>query len=124
MLILNAVDSEHKGNLQSDPHRFYGLMSSISNLKHPYSWFTTGNTETLKGAAEKLGLDLREELIKFYHKYYSADIMRLVVVGNHSLDVLSEWVTSKFSDVKSKGNTKPMFNFHPIGKAELGKVIH
>ncbi|KAJ2469222.1 metalloprotease [Coemansia sp. RSA 2337] len=112
---LNAVDSEHKGNLQSDPHRFYGLMSSISNLKHPYSWFTTGNTETLKGAAEKLGLDLREELIKFYHKYYSADIMRLVVVGNHSLDVLSEWVTSKFSDVKSKGNTKPMFNFHPIG---------
>ncbi|KAJ2256191.1 metalloprotease [Coemansia sp. RSA 455] len=111
---LNAVDSEHKGNLQSDPHRFYGLMSSISNFKHPYSWFTTGNTETLKGAAEKLGLDLREELIKFYHKYYSADIMRLVVVGNHSLDVLSEWVTSKFSDVKSKGNTKPMFNFHPI----------
>ncbi|KAJ2057238.1 metalloprotease, partial [Coemansia sp. S2] len=99
---LNAVDSEHKGNLQSDPHRFYGLMSSISNLKHPYSWFTTGNTETLKGAAEKLGLDLREELIKFYHKYYSADIMRLVVVGNHSLDVLSEWVTSKFSDTVGK----------------------
>ncbi|KAJ2092877.1 metalloprotease [Coemansia sp. S142-1] len=120
---LNAVDSEHKGNLQSDPHRFYGLMSSISNLKHPYSWFTTGNTETLKGAAEKLGLDLREELIKFYHKYYSADIMRLVVVGNHSLDVLSEWVTSKFSDVKSKGNTKPMFNFHPIEPGSIYSVL-
>ncbi|KAJ2327374.1 metalloprotease, partial [Coemansia sp. RSA 2673] len=82
------------------------------------------NTETLKGAAEELGLDLREELIKFYHKYYSADVMRLVVVGNHSLDVLSEWVASKFSDVKSKGNTRPVVDFHPIGKAELGKLIH
>ncbi|KAJ2256458.1 metalloprotease [Coemansia sp. RSA 455] len=69
-------------------------MSSISNPKHPFSWFAAGNTETLKGAAKEQGLDLREELIKFYHKYYSADIMHLVVVGNHSLDMLSEWVTS------------------------------
>ncbi|KAJ2741432.1 metalloprotease, partial [Coemansia pectinata] len=88
---LNAVDSEHKGNLQSDHHRSYRLKAIISNPAHPFSWFSTGNTETLKGAAEELGLDLREELIKFYQKYYSADVMRLVVVGNHSLDVLSEW---------------------------------
>ncbi|KAJ2101377.1 metalloprotease [Coemansia sp. S100] len=121
---LKAVDSEHKGNLQSDPHRGYHLMSSISNPKHPFSLFSTGNTETLKGAAEELGLDLREELIKFYHKYYSADIMRLVVVGNHSLDVLSEWVTSKFSDIESKGNTRPVADGHPLGKAELGKLVH
>ncbi|KAJ2116870.1 metalloprotease [Coemansia sp. RSA 922] len=121
---LNAVDSEHKGNLQSDSWRFYELCGVTSNPLHPFSWFATGNTETLKGAAEELGLDLREELIKFYHKYYSADVMRLVVVGNHSLDVLSEWVASKFSDVKSKGNTRPVVDFHPIGKAELGKLIH
>ncbi|KAJ2401897.1 metalloprotease, partial [Coemansia sp. RSA 2531] len=99
-------------------------MSSISNTKLPFSWFSAGNTETLKGAAEELGLDLREELIKFYHKYYSADVMRLVVVGNHSLDVLSEWVASKFSVVESKGNTRPNIDAHPIGKAELGKLIH
>ncbi|KAJ2071715.1 metalloprotease [Coemansia sp. S155-1] len=121
---LKAVDSEYKGNLQSDSRRIYQLVARTSNPAHPFSWFPTGNTGTLKGAAEELGLDLRDELIKFYHKYYSADIMRLVVVGNHSLDMLSEWVTSKFSDVKSKGNTKPKFDFHPIGKAELGKVIH
>ncbi|KAJ2818503.1 metalloprotease, partial [Coemansia furcata] len=95
-----------------------------SNPAHPYSWFPTGNTETLKGAAEELGLDLREELIKFYQKYYSADIMRLVVVGNHSLDTLSEWVASKFSDIKSNGDTKPTFDIHPIGEPELGKLIH
>ncbi|KAJ2051564.1 metalloprotease, partial [Coemansia sp. S2] len=121
---LKAVDSEYKGNLQSDARRIYQLVARTANSAHPFSQFPTGNIGTLKGAAEELGLDLRDELIKFYHKYYSADIMRLVVVGNHSLDMLSEWVTSKFSDVKSKGNTKPKFTFHPIGKAELRKVIH
>ncbi|KAJ2021616.1 metalloprotease, partial [Coemansia sp. S610] len=121
---LNAVDSEYKGNLQADCRRAHELSARTSNLVHPYSGFSVGNTETLKGAAEKLGLDLREELVKFYQKYYSADIMRLVVVGNHSLDVLTEWVTSKFSDIASKGNTKPTFEGRPIGKAELGKLIH
>ncbi|KAJ2757425.1 metalloprotease [Coemansia pectinata] len=121
---LKAVDSEHKGYLQSDSWRTYELITGTTNPTHPFSRFSTGNTETLKGAAEELGLDLREELIKFYHKYYSADIMQLVVVGNHSLDMLSEWVTSKFFAIKSKGNTKPIADGHPIGKAELGKVIH
>ncbi|KAJ2488762.1 metalloprotease, partial [Coemansia sp. RSA 2050] len=121
---LRAVDSEFKGNLQADNWRFSQLRARLSDPAHPFSGFTVGSTETLKGAAEKLGLDLREELIKFYQKYYSADIMRLVVVGNHSLDVLSEWVTSKFSRIASKGNTKPVFEGHPIGKAQLGKLIH
>ncbi|KAJ2040200.1 metalloprotease [Coemansia sp. S3946] len=121
---LKAVDSEYKGNLQSDSWRTFQIVGRTSSSTHPYSWFPIGNTGTLKGAAEELGLDLREELIKFYHKYYSADIMRLVVVSNHSLDVLSEWVTSKFSGIKSKGNTKPNIDGHPIGRAELGKVIH
>ncbi|KAJ2346468.1 metalloprotease, partial [Coemansia sp. RSA 2671] len=90
---LNAVDSEYKGNLQADWKRFYQFRARTSNPAHPFSGFSVGNTETLKGATEKLGLDLREELIKFYQKYYPADIMRLTVVGNHSLDVLTEWVS-------------------------------
>ncbi|KAJ2840677.1 metalloprotease [Coemansia sp. 'formosensis'] len=121
---LKAVDSEYKGNLQSDGWRIFQLAAFTSDPAHPYSGFNVGNTETLKGTAEELGLDLREELIKFYQKYYSADIMRLAVVGNHSLDTLTEWVTSKFSDIKSKGDTKPMFDIHPIGEAQLGKLIH
>ncbi|KAJ2330806.1 metalloprotease, partial [Coemansia sp. RSA 2681] len=101
----------------------YQLYAETANTAHPYSGFNVGNTETLMGAAKELGLDLREELIKFYEKYYSADIMRLVVVGNYSLDVLTELVASKFSAVKSKGNTTPKFDSIPLGRAELGKLI-
>ncbi|KAJ2329455.1 metalloprotease, partial [Coemansia sp. RSA 2681] len=120
---LKAVDSEHKGYLQSDLWRRCQLYAETANAAHPYSGFNVGNIETLMGAAKELGLDLREELIKFYEKYYSADIMRLVVAGNYSLDLLTELVASKFSAVKSKGNTTPKFDSIPLGKAELGKLI-
>ncbi|KAJ2814809.1 metalloprotease, partial [Coemansia sp. 'formosensis'] len=60
---LKAVDSEYKVNLQSDAWHAYQLATSTANSTHPSSWFHVGNTETLNGAAEELGLDLREELI-------------------------------------------------------------
>ncbi|KAJ2337100.1 metalloprotease [Coemansia sp. RSA 2681] len=120
---LKAVDSEYKMNVQNDGWRIYQLDARTSNPEHPYSHFPTGNMQTLRDAAKEQGLDLREELIKFYEKYYSADIMRLVVVGNYSLDVLTELVASKFSAVKSKGYTTPKFDSIPLGKAELGKLI-
>ncbi|KAJ2626322.1 metalloprotease, partial [Coemansia sp. RSA 1694] len=120
---LKAVDSEYKMNVQNDGRRIYQLEARTSNPAHPYSRFPTGNIQTLRDAAEELGLDLRDELVKFYEKYYSAEIMRLVVVGNHSLDVLTELVASKFSAVKSKGNTRPKFDCLPVGRAELGKLI-
>ncbi|KAJ2908014.1 metalloprotease, partial [Coemansia aciculifera] len=120
---INAVDSEYKGYVQNDGWRTHQLMCETSNPAHSYSWFNVGNLETLRDSAKELGLDLRKELIKFYNKYYSADIMRLVVVGNYSLDVLSEMVASKFSDVESKGDTKPKFDILPVTKNELGKII-
>ncbi|KAJ2160352.1 metalloprotease, partial [Coemansia sp. RSA 562] len=38
---VNAVDSEYKGNLQSDNKRFYQLIRSLSNPTHPYNHFST-----------------------------------------------------------------------------------
>ncbi|KAJ2469121.1 metalloprotease, partial [Coemansia sp. RSA 2322] len=96
---LKAVDSEYKNMLQNDQRRLAQLCTSTTNPAHPYSQFSSGNIQTLRDAANALGLNLRDEMIKFYEKYYSADIMRLVVVGNHSLDVLTEWTVSKFSAV-------------------------
>ncbi|KAJ2738402.1 metalloprotease, partial [Coemansia sp. BCRC 34301] len=113
----------YKTNQQSDLWRAYQLNVGTANSAHPYSWFNIGNTQTLRDAAKDLGLDLRDELIKFHDKYYSADIMRLVVVGNYSLDALTELVASKFSDVESKGDARPRFGIPPVGKAELGKLV-
>ena len=75
------MDSEHKKNLQSDSWRLFQLEKNLSNPDHPYSQFGTGNLETLQDAPGREGIDVRDELIKFHSKYYSANIMKLVILG-------------------------------------------
>ncbi|KAI9504838.1 Metalloenzyme, LuxS/M16 peptidase-like protein [Coemansia spiralis] len=120
---VHAVDSEFKGTLRNPMFRRFQISSMLSNPSHPYSKFNVGSLETLKNYAAKMNLSLADEVRKFYNTYYSASIMKLSVVGNHSLDQLTEWAVSKFSAVEDKGNTRPQYDGHPLGKTELGKVI-
>ncbi|KAJ2747233.1 metalloprotease, partial [Coemansia sp. BCRC 34301] len=64
---LKAVDSEYKVNSQKDSRRIYQLEARTANPAHPFSGFPTGNIQTLRDVAKDLGLDLHEELIKFYN---------------------------------------------------------
>jgi insulysin len=99
---LQAVDSENKKNLQSDMWRLMQLNKSLSNPKHPYSHFSTGNLQTLKEDPQKRGLEVRSEFIRFYEKHYSANRAKLVVLGRESLDTLEQWVDELFSGVENK----------------------
>ncbi|KAJ2488560.1 metalloprotease [Coemansia sp. RSA 2050] len=120
---LCAVDSEYKGLINSDIWRSYSLECKLSSPGHPRTKFMVGSLETLKQSAQDLGLDLHEELLKFYNKYYSSDIMKLVICGNHSLDQLVEWAVSKFSDVKSRGDNVQRDLEHPVSAEFLGKAV-
>lgn len=51
------------------------------NPAHPLTKFSTGNTDTLLQGPRSQGIDTRDELIKFYEQHYSANIMKLVVLG-------------------------------------------
>ncbi|KAK1138814.1 metalloprotease [Aspergillus melleus] len=99
---LRAVDSENKKNLQSDLWRLMQLNKSLSNPAHPYHHFSTGNLQTLKEEPQKRGVDVRSEFIKFYEKHYSANRMKLVVLGRESLDEMEQWVGELFAGVKNK----------------------
>ncbi|KAI1128510.1 peptidase M16 inactive domain-containing protein [Nemania abortiva] len=99
---LRAVDSENKKNLQSDQWRQHQLEKSLSNPKHPYCHFSTGNLEKLKTEPESQGIDVRQKFIDFYEKHYSANRMKLCVLGRESLDVLETWVAELFSGVPNK----------------------
>lgn len=78
---IRAVDSEHKKNLQSDAWRAFQLEKSLSDPNHPYSHFGTGNAKTLWDNPKGKGVDVRDELLKFHDRYYSANVMKLVVLG-------------------------------------------
>ena len=99
---LRAVDSENKKNLQNDMWRLSQLAKSLSNPKHPYNHFSTGNLKTLKEDPEKRGITVRDEFISFYEKHYSANRMKLVVLGRESLEDLESWVVDLFSEVNNK----------------------
>ncbi|CAJ0832866.1 6120_t:CDS:10 [Entrophospora sp. SA101] len=114
---------EFKKNLQSDIFRLYELGRILSSPKHPYKKFGTGNLVTLKDNPLKEGLDVRDELLKFHNNYYSANIMKLVVLGQEPLDQLTQWVVDKFSDVNNKSIPIPIFKENPYTKNELMKKV-
>ncbi|RYP69252.1 hypothetical protein DL771_006220 [Monosporascus sp. 5C6A] len=99
---LRAVDSENKKNLQSDTWRLHQLEKSLSNPRHPYCHFSTGNFEVLKTKPEAQGIDVRQKFIEFYGKHYSANRMKLCVLGREPLDVLEMWVADLFSGIPNK----------------------
>jgi insulysin len=103
---LRAVDSENKKNLQSDQWRLHQLEKSLSNPKHPYCHFSTGNLDVLKIQPESKGINVRDKFMEFHAKYYSANRMKLVVLGREPLDVLEVWVADLFSGVPNK-NLEP-----------------
>lgn len=113
------MDSEHKKNLQSDTWRLFQLDKSLSNPAYPYNSFGTGNLVSLKMEPTAKGLDVREAFMKFHESYYSANLMKLVVLGREPLDQLQEWVVDKFRAVKDKNLKPPDFEGKPYTEKEL-----
>jgi len=86
-----AVDSENKKNLQQDMWRLYQLEKSTSSKSHAYWRFGTGNKETLWDAPLAEGRKIREELIKWYEENYSANVMKLTVLGKGAGSPVPKW---------------------------------
>ena len=119
---LNAVDSEHKKNLQNDSRRIYQLEKDTCHPSHPYKKFGTGNLKTLKLEPEKMGWNVRDILLDFHHTYYSSNIMNLVILGKESIETLEEW-SLMFSCIPNKNIPVPSFPGHPLTQEELGKIL-
>lgn len=99
---LNAIESENAKNLQSDIFRFYQIEKGRGNKNHPFSKFFTGNKSTLLDETKKQNIDLRQELLKFYEKYYSSNQMYLAVISSQSLPTLKNYVNDAFSKVPNR----------------------
>ena len=99
---LRAVDSEYKKNLQSDAWRLMQLSRSTSSEKHPIHKFAAGNYRCLREEPVSRGVDIRKRFIEFHKSHYSANRMKLVVLGKESLQELESWVQELFSDIPNK----------------------
>lgn len=121
---LQAVDSENKKNLQSDMWRLHQLNKSLANKKHPFNAFSTGNYKVLHDDPLARGVKLRETFINFYKREYSANRMKLAVLGRESLDELESWVQELFSDVPNQNLPKLNWADIPVlSQEEIGTQI-
>lgn len=116
---VNAVNSEHEKNLQSDVWRLSQLEKSTVPHTHDYSKFGTGNIETLSTIPKSKQIDVREELLKFHDTFYSSNVMTLAVIGKESLEELTDMVVPLFSGVKNKNISVPEWKEHPFGPEQL-----
>lgn len=120
---LLAVDSEHKKNLQSDAWRNHQLDKDLSNPDHAYCNFGTGNLETLRDIPIANGVDIRKVLLDFHAKFYSANIMKLVILAKEPMLQLEKWATDLFTPIINKNIAIPSFPGHPLTPTELQTQI-
>ncbi|WP_299199193.1 insulinase family protein [uncultured Amphritea sp.] len=107
----HAVNSEYQSKLRDDGRRGYSAGKHVINPDHSMSQFAVGNLATLSNKDGKL----REDLIAFYKRYYSANLMSLVVLGREPLPELKRLVEEKFSAVKNRQST-PFLTAVPLYK--------
>nr|CCA19734.1 insulindegradinglike enzyme putative [Albugo laibachii Nc14] len=121
---MQAVHSEHCKNLQNDQRRLYQLQKHLSHPQHAFHKFGSGNIETLlenPKLAFGSDFDVREPLIEFYRKYYSASMMKLVLYSYHSLIQLQTWA-EMFSEIANTG-VKPSMKFALASNGSLNSDI-
>lgn len=96
----HAVHSEYQAKLQDEQRRSHAAIQQVMNPHHSYSHFAVGSAQTLQG-------NVREDLVQFYQRYYSSNMMTLVVEGKESLAELKEMVEQYFSAIPNRQTPAP-----------------
>lgn len=91
---INAVHAEHSKNIQTDRWRMIGVLKMLADESHPMHKFCTGNLNTLKNGIHK-------KVKQFYDKWYSSNIMNLVIIDKRKMKELEKLI-KPFKKIKNK----------------------
>lgn len=116
----SAVNAEMESKKHSDGRRLAMLGFSTLNPAHPGTHFTGGNLDTL---SDKPGSKLHDELVKFHHTWYSANLMKAVLYGPQSLDELEGLARKEFSAIPNRHAKLPVVTIPAVTPAEEGVRI-
>ena len=106
---INAINSEHQKNINSDSWRLFQLIKNLAIKSNAYNTFPTGNLDTLN----KKGL--RERMIKFWEDNYVSDNINICIISNLDIDKQKKMVSDTFGLIPiKKANkfslSKPIYN--------------
>lgn len=111
---MQAVDSESTNYSMEEQWRMMQVLKTTVQTGHPFHRFDVGNLSTLGDP-----LQTREEIIKWNFKHYQAGAMKLVVMGNDSLDDLQRAV-ERFAEVRQGTGKRTVHESLPWLPQDLG----
>ena len=122
---INAVDNEHKKNLNNDDFKMHQFKLYLANKSSPINTFITGSLETLNKN------DLRNKMIEFYNNYYVSNNISICIASSKFIDDLYSLIKTYFEiiPIKSKINfsiQKPFYssNIKKIYYIETSNMIY
>lgn len=114
---LKAIDQEYAKNVENDDLREYQVLKIHSQKDHPFYRFSMGNSNSLANVT-------REDLINWYRKAYSSNLMRLVVISPLPLETLISWVESDFGGIINLNISQPPYDASATNPENLGKIAY
>ena len=106
---INAINSEHSKNLESDIFRLRHFINSKSKKDSILNKFYTGNLNSFNK-------DVRKEMLELYNKYYVSENITICIHSNLSFKELKK-LLSPFESIENKKSIalpfsieKPLFN--------------
>lgn len=118
---LSAIDNEWSSNKGSDHYAQMLINNQTSRNGHPVQNFATGNKATLSDKAESV---LYQEMKNFYQKYYTANLMSVVIVGKSDLNQLEKLANKHFVEIKNLDLEKPEITQKGLTDKELNLNIY
>lgn len=116
----NAVNAEWLMRKDNDYIAMWTLGRELHG-EHPSNTFAVGNLETLGDKADRT---THGTMLKFYEKYYSANVMRAVLLSDRSLDELTALAETHFSGIENKNIEKPEVAAALGMSKATGQLIH
>lgn len=110
----NAVDQEWQRLRENDGFATQRINGLLGSKHHPLQRFGIGNLETLR---DKGSSKLLAETRNFHKRFYSANLMTLVLVGPQSIPELRNLADKYFSSVPNREVDSPEVNI-PYWSAE------
>ena len=117
----NAVHSEYTSKQKDDGRRIYAATQQAMNPQHPASRFAVGNLETLPTDQSE---GLRKDLLDFYEQHYSANRMKLVILGQQNIDELKLLAQRYFSAIQNKNIPAATIDVPQFDKTKLPMQIN
>lgn len=117
---INAVNSEWLLRRQDEGFVRQRALALTGNKNHPRVKLGVGNKDTLSAERDQLLSSLRE----FYDRYYSANIMKLVLIGNQTPKELKKLARNYFQDIENRNVSRDKTDTPAYLSEHLGKNIY